>query len=171
MGNETLDAAFVRMPITNLQGLIIYPLAEEAMIVALPIGHRLAKSNRGATAALALKALSDETFVVYRSHGAWAWLRDGVLAACHSAGFSPRIGQEAPHIVSALPLVAAGIGLAIVPASLEQMNIRGVAYRRLNRAAKLKAPLSLALRRSGTSKIVRHFLELSRRTAKDYQSD
>ena len=42
--------------------------------------------------------------------------------ACHAAGFSPLIGQEAPRIVSTLNLVAAGVGIAIVPASLQRMQ-------------------------------------------------
>ena len=48
---------------------------------------------------------------------------------------APRIGQEAPHVTSTLPLVAAGIGISIVPASLQHMKIRGVSYRRLTGAA------------------------------------
>jgi DNA-binding transcriptional LysR family regulator len=163
MGSDQLDVAFIRTPITNLQGFVTHPLLEEAMVVALPSEHPLAQSKVGA---LPLKVLSQETFVVYRSHGAWAWLRDAVFAACRAACFSPRIGQEAPHVISTLPLVAAGIGISIVPASLQQMNIRGVAYRRLSRTTQLKAPLNLASRRGETSAVVQKFLNLVRRTAK-----
>ena len=98
-------------------------------------------------------------------------LRPSVVAACHAAGFNPRIGQETPHIISTLPLVAAGLGISIVPASLQQMNIRGVVYRRLKATAQLRAPLSLASRRGDTSAVVRQFLKLATQTAKKLQPD
>ena len=84
------------------------------------------------------------------------------------AGFSPRVGQEAPHVISMLPLVAAGIGIAIVPASLQRMNIRGVVYRRLTSSTHLKVPLTLVSRRGETSAVVRQFVNLVRRRAKDH---
>jgi DNA-binding transcriptional LysR family regulator len=110
-------------------------------------------------------ALRAETFVVYRQHGAWAVMRDAVFSACHAAGFSPRVGQEAPHVISTLPLVAAGIGISIVPASLQHMNIRGVTYRSLKGPTALKVPLSLASRRD-SSAVVRQFVNLVRGRAK-----
>lgn len=81
------------------------------------------------------------------------------------------IGQEAPRIVSTLNLVAAGLGLSIVPASLQRMHMDGVTYRRLTGAAQLKAPLLLASRRSDTSPIFRQFLALVRQTAKIFRVD
>ena len=119
---DQLDAAFVRTPVADLKGLVAHRLLSEPLVVALPSEHRLA-AKRGA--ALSLMDLREETFVVYRRHGTWAWVRDEVLAACHAAGFSPRVGQEAPHIISTIPLVAAGMGISIVPACLEHMNVRG----------------------------------------------
>ena len=64
--------------------------------------------------ALPLKALADETFIVYRRHNG-PGLYDAILSACNAAGFSPRVGQEAPRIVSTLNLVAAGLGISLVP--------------------------------------------------------
>jgi DNA-binding transcriptional LysR family regulator len=166
---DQLDTAFVRTPITKLQRLVFHPLLEEPMVVALPSGHTLARSN--ARVALPLKRLSEETFVVYQQHGAWAVMRDAVFAACRGAGFNPRVGQEAPHVISTLPLVAAGIGIAIVPASLQHINFRGVAYRNLQGAARLKAPLNLATRRNEPSAVVRQFVSLVRRIAKNFRPD
>ena len=94
-------------------------------------------------------------------------VRDAVLAACHAAGFSPRV-QEAPHVISMLPLVAAGIGISIVPASLRQLNIRGIVYRRLTDSTHRKVTLKLAARRGETSPVVRRFEELVRQKAKNH---
>jgi DNA-binding transcriptional LysR family regulator len=133
------------------------------LLAAFPKGHALARGQ-----VLALKRLSDETFVFNRRYDGRALVRDAAVAACHAAGFSPHVGQEAPQVISTLPLVAAGIGISIVPASLQHMHIRGVAYRRLTGSTLLKVPLNLASRRGDASAVVRQFVNLIRRSAKNY---
>ena len=160
--SDQLDAAFSWYT-AKLGGLVFHPLLEEALVVALPKGHALARGP--ARTGLPLKGFSDETFVVNRNRGP---MPDAVFVACHAAGFSPRIGQEAPHVISTLPLVAAGIGISIVPASLQHMNVRGVVYRRLAGGTQLKVTLNLASRRGDTSAVVRQFVSLVRRRAKSY---
>jgi DNA-binding transcriptional LysR family regulator len=165
--SDRLDAAFIRADSTKLKGLLLHRLLEETLVLAFPRGHALAR--REARAVVPLNHLSEETFVVNRPHGP---MRDAVFAACRAAGFSPRV-QEAPHVISMLPLVAAGIGISMVPASLQHMNVRGVVYRR-NGGTQAKVPLNLASRQGDTSAVVRQFVDLVRRTAKniavsDYQ--
>ena len=67
------------------------------------------------SAALPLAALANETFILYKRPGG-PGLYDTIITACRGAGFSPRVGQEAPRIISTLNLVAAGLGVSIVPA-------------------------------------------------------
>src|SRR5216683_7265240 len=127
--NEQMDAAFLRTPMAEPEDLVINSLLEEPMVVALPSAHALAQ-NDGDDAVLSLKDLAGETFIVYaRQQG--PGLYDATTAACLRAGFSPRLGQEAPRITSALSLVAAGLGISAVPASMQRMIMDGVAYRRL----------------------------------------
>ena len=164
--NDRVDAAFIRTPVADPMGLTVNPLLEEAMLVALPSGH--ARAPRDAEgAALPLAALAGETFVVYRRPSG-PGLYDAIFSACHAAGFSPIVAQEAPRIVSTLNLVAAGLGVAIVPASLQRMQMDGVVYRRLAGAAQPRAPLLLATRRGDTGPVVRHFLDLVKRTARTF---
>ena len=92
------------------------------------------------------------------------------VAACHAAGFSPRIGQVVPHISARLNLIAAGLGVAVVAASVQHIKLEGVAFRRLKGAAQLKAPLSLASRRGDPSPVVRQFLKLAKRTVRNFQA-
>jgi DNA-binding transcriptional LysR family regulator len=164
--NERVDAAFIRTPVADPMGLTVNPLLEEAMLVALPNGHARA-SRTPESAALPLAALAGETFVVYRRPSG-PGLYDAIFSACHAAGFSPIVGQEAPRIVSTLNLVAAGLGIAIVPASLQRMQMDGVVYRRLAGTAQPRAPLLLATRRGDTGAVVRHFLNLVKRTARTF---
>jgi len=155
--DEQIDAAFLRTPIVDTEGLRIEPLLEEPMVVALPVGHVLAQSHRGRDAALSVRELSGETFIVYGrphkagQHGLGQY--EAMIAACHAAGFSPRIGQEALRISST------------------RMNMDGVAYRRLKGTNQPKAILHLASRRGDPSAVVQHFLSLVRRAAKNFVVD
>jgi DNA-binding transcriptional LysR family regulator len=87
------------------------------------------------------------------------------MVACNGAGFSPRIGQEAPRVTSLLALVATGLGITLVPGSLQQMHIDGVIYRPLGRPQP-KAILNVVSRRGDPSAVVRHFLDMVRQAAK-----
>jgi DNA-binding transcriptional LysR family regulator len=167
--NEKLDAVFIRTPVADPAGLVINPLLDEKMLVALPDGHALASAG-SADAAVSLKALAAETFIVYRRPNGQG-LYDAIIAACHASGFSPRVGQEAPRIVATLNLVAAGFGISLVPASLQRMHLDGVVFRRLKGAVQPIAPLRLATRRGEASAAVRRFAELVRTTAKTFDLD
>ena len=163
--NEKIDAAFIRTAVANREGLLLNPLLQEPMVLALPYGHALAE-RASAADALPLKALAAETFIVYRRPSG-PGLYDAILAACHAAGFSPSVGQEAPRIVSTLNLVAAGLGISLVPESLQRMHLDGVVFRPIAGAARPTAPLILASRRGEASAAVRQFLGLVRQTAKN----
>jgi DNA-binding transcriptional LysR family regulator len=170
--SEQVDVAFLRTPIADPKDLVITPLLDEPMVVALPAGHPLAQIARGPDRGITVKALAGETFIVYGrphkpgQHGLGQY--EAMIAACHAAGFSPRIGQEAPRISSTLNLVAVGLGISLIPASLARMNVDGVTYRRLKGNNQPKAILNLASRRGDTSAVVRQFLNLVRRAAKEF---
>lgn len=159
---ERLDAAFVRSPIGDAAGIAVASLLEENMAAALPAGHRLAAP--GQVAPLALAALAPETFILYR-RPVGPGLYDAIIAACQRAGFSPQIGQQAPRMLATLSLVAAGLGVTLVPQSMQLMRLDGVVYRPLDAASTPVAPLNLAYRRSEGSAAVRRFVALVRRRA------
>jgi DNA-binding transcriptional LysR family regulator len=157
---ERIDAAFVRSPIGAVAELAIHSVLEEEMVAALPAGHRLA----GRTTRLPLAALGQETFILYR-RPLGPGLYDAIIAACQRAGYSPHIGQEAPRMLATLSLVAAGLGVTLIPASMRRIGIEGVAYRPLDRKAGLIAPLNLACRRGENAPAVRRFIALVRQSA------
>ena len=164
---ERLDAAFVRSPIGTsagrlAEGIAVHSVLEEAMVVALPAGHALAAGP--AARQLALAALAAETFILYR-RPLGPGLYDAIIAACQRAGYSPAIGQEAPRMLATLSLVAAGLGVTLVPQSMRRLRVHGVVYRALEIGAGLVAPLNLAYRRSESSAAVQRFVALVRRTA------
>ena len=159
---EQLDAAFVRSPIPEGEGVSVHELLEEQMYAALPSGHRLA--GKDSEAALPLAELAAESFVLYR-RASGPGLHDAIVGACHTAGFPPRIEQEAPRITATLNLVAAGLGVTIVPESLCGMRLDGIAYRRLSTTPRLVAPIRLACRSTDHSPAARQFVAMVRREA------
>jgi DNA-binding transcriptional LysR family regulator len=148
---ERLDAAFLRSASTDIAGLTLEPLLEEKMVAAVPAGHPLADAGK-----VALADLAEETFVFYR-RPTGPGLYDAIMAACLAAGFSPTVGQEAPRMASTLSLVASGLGVAITPASMQRMNVEGVAFVRLRGTKGLVAPLLLATRKRDRSTLVDRF--------------
>ncbi len=158
---ERLDAAFVRSGGAHGAGLRVEPLLEEPMVAALPTGHRLA-----AAGGVALAELADQTFVFYR-RPTGPGLHDAIVAACLRAGFSPMVGQEAPRMSSTLGLVAAGLGVSIVPASMQRMNVEGVVFTPFKGDPGLAAPLLLVTRRRDRSPIVEAFRAQAKAAATD----
>ena len=136
-----------------------HPLQDEDMVAALPARHPLAKAK-----GLTLRDLANETLILYRRPDGRG-LYDVIIAACAEAGFSPHVGQEAPRIVSTLNLVAAGLGVTLVPASLSRLPLEGVVYRPLKGKPAVKVPLNLACRRNERSAAVLSFIELVRKQA------
>ncbi len=162
---ERIDVAFIRSQAPHKLGLTVYPLLEEPMVAAVPKGHPLAGGKtRKAKGSLPLAALAQEPFILYRRR-AGPGSYDAIIGACQGAGFSPMIAQEAPQIVSTLNLVAAGLGISIVPESLRSLKLPGVVYLPLRTTPKLVAPLNLACRTTALSAAARNFVQLVRGAA------
>lgn len=120
---QRLDAAFIRPASYAPEGLQFYRLADEPMKIALPSTHALVRKKY-----LKAKDLMDESFILVPGPPGTT-LYSEVFELCHAQGFSPRISQPAPQISSVINLVAAGLGISIVPASLSQIRLKGVCYK------------------------------------------
>jgi DNA-binding transcriptional LysR family regulator len=167
--NELADVVFIRS-ISAPAGLLINRLLDEELVVAIPSGHPLALRKSDCEAPLPLKMLAGESFIIQgrlSGHGLYA----STIAACHAVGFSPKVGQEIPRITSALGYVAAGLGVSLIPASMQRMQMIGVSYRRLTAPPQLVLPLYLVSRRGDSSALVRQFLNFIRRSAKSFSAE
>jgi DNA-binding transcriptional LysR family regulator len=153
-----LDAAFIRPPFQGDEVVAFAPLLLEDLVVAVPRGHRLATRK-----AVALLDLSDQTFVFYHRR-VRPGLTDAVIAACERAGFQPRMGQQAPQLTSTLNLVAAGLGISVVPESLKHLRTNDIVYLQLKGEAP-QAALGLASRVDERSAAVGHFIALAQKAA------
>src|SRR5919197_4260738 len=88
-------------------GLKTLELLEDPMHVALPAGHPLARK-----AALALADLAGEYWIQTSASSPCA---RHVVRSCHAAGFEPRVSFESDDYQTVLGLVAAGVGVALIP--------------------------------------------------------
>ena len=163
--SEQIDVAFLRAQIADPQGLAVHRLLEEPMVAALPSSHHLAVGDTSSDP-LPLRALAGETFILFGG-SAGPGIADASIAACQRAGFTPRLGQQAPRIATTLGLVSVGLGVALVPASIQRAQVDGVTYRRLLSNGAPSAVLNLAVRRGDPSAVVQNFTGMVRSAARD----
>jgi DNA-binding transcriptional LysR family regulator len=133
-----IHVGFVRPPVTDAE-LIAEPLLDEPLVVALPSGHPLAALRR-----IAARRLAGERFVMFQRIPGLV-LHDLVLGFCLQEGFTPNVTQEASQTHAVVGLVSAGIGVALVPASAQEIRLR-VEFRRSRRSRLPSARHYLAAR-------------------------
>ena len=150
-----LDIAFVRPPVSD-HSLMSEVVIREALVVALPPKHRLVSRSR-----LPLSALGNELFIL-PPHDVVPVFHDAVLKACRAAGFIPHAPHEADHLHMVLGLVAAGAGVALVPASARKIQHDQVTYRALHPPPE-KLETALAWRRDDKSPALAEFITTARR--------
>jgi len=126
---DELDAALCFLPIEG-QGLQTRVSLESEFAMALPALHPMAGARR-----LALRQLQGEPFVAYPS-GQGFHLRQAMDAICRDAGFVPRVVRESEASQTLLCLIAAGVGVGLIPSEIEALNIEGVVFRPLPRQAR-----------------------------------
>jgi DNA-binding transcriptional LysR family regulator len=136
---------------TDLEFEVIH---QDPFIVALPENHPLALE----TNSIEVQKLSSELFIMTPRKAGQIYY-DIIINICHHAGFSPKIVQEVHELHTALSLVSAGMGITLVPYSIQDFHINGIVYRQL------KDPISpletaLAWRKDERSSIVHNFLNL-----------
>ncbi len=148
-----LDAAFMRPGLDDPNGVRLKRLPDEPMVVALPANHPLAKQKT-----LPLALLAKESFILFPRLVGLS-LYDDVVRACREAGFELMVAQEAPQISSVVNLVAADLGVSIVPASISQIKLAGVAYRPIDGPPAV-ARLALAVLRSQRSPVTENLMSL-----------
>ncbi|WP_289368137.1 LysR family transcriptional regulator [Pantoea stewartii] len=151
LSEGSLDAVFLRPGFSGSDRFQLRMLSEESMVLVLPESHPAASKT-----SIALSTLRDDHFLLFpRDIG--PTLYDSVIEACRKSGFEPNIAQLAPQIASVINLVAAEMGVSVVPASMAQVKVNGVVFRQIDDEAPV-ARLALAFRRADTSPVLRNFV-------------
>jgi DNA-binding transcriptional LysR family regulator len=152
---QRIDVGFMLAPVQD-STLASEPLLREPLIAALAERHPLAR-KRGA---LALASLAEWPFILFPRHMA-PGLYDDIVSFCRQTGFSPRVEQEAVQMQTIVSLVSAGLGVALIPASMRNLGRAGVVYRLLREKSPL-TELVVAWRQGETSPALVRFLESTR---------
>ncbi len=152
-----INVGFAR-PAIREAGWVVEPVAQEPFVAALPERHPLA-----GVGAVSLAGLAGEPFILFPSDPKPSYA-DLVQALCAQAGFAPSVAQEVREMQTAISLVAAGMGVALVPASVQNLRRRGVVYRPLADAT-ATTELSVVYRAEDLSAVLPVFLRTVRESA------
>jgi DNA-binding transcriptional LysR family regulator len=139
-----LDVGVLRPPAVG-DDIELRTIETEPLVLVVPADHRLAVEP-----VVSLTDVRSESFVAYSSPD--SAVNEAVLRNCRAAGFVPQREHAAPGTAVLLALVAAGLGVAIAPASVRGLPLHGVVFRDLLDGGSVD--LALAWRRSAPSPIV-----------------
>lgn len=124
LNDGRIDLALVRPP-RSASGLCYKEVYREGFVAVLPANSPLAEKPD-----FDIADLRDEPFLTYSSIIGVSY-QDVVFQHCRLAGFRPRVVQEVSHTLSIVTMVAAGLGVGVIPAWVQHMPMQNVAYRPL----------------------------------------
>jgi len=146
-----IDVGLVRLPLMEVSSLDTTPIELDEMHAALPAASPLAQAG-----AVPLQALAGEPFVLQSGISV---LHAITLQACHAAGFTPQVAQEAAQLSAVLALVQSGLGIALVPSCVARSVPQGVRLVRL--AQRVPITTGIALPREAPAPPARNFAALA----------
>jgi DNA-binding transcriptional LysR family regulator len=158
-----IDVGFVRPPVEDAE-LDSETVLSETLVVALPRGHPLTRLRR-----IPARRLAAQPFVAFQRQPGLV-LHHLVLRFCTQQGFTPRVAQEATQTHAVVGLVGAGIGVALVPASIQGTRMRGVEYRPLQERSP-PVETALAWRRDLAMPVLEAFRKTAREVAARYERE
>jgi DNA-binding transcriptional LysR family regulator len=153
--NGRIDVGLVLPPIASA-AIESAAIVREPLIAALPERHPAAAR----TGKISLAALADSPFILFPRHMA-PGLYDDIVSFCRTADFSPRVEQEAIQMQTIVSLVSAELGVALMPASLQNLQRTGVVYRAIRESGPL-TEIHVAWRRDDALPALRLFIDLAR---------
>jgi len=153
LDSGTLDIGLLSAPVDRptIESRGIW---RERVVLAVPAQHAFAR-----LASIPLRKLANEQFIMFPRSIAPA-LYDDVLQFCRRGGFSLQIVQEATQSQTIISLVSAGIGLAILPSSIQGLRRAGVTYRPF-REQSPSVETVIAYRKDRSSLAIENFVRLA----------
>lgn len=116
-----IDLALLRPP-ADQAGITTVTVRRDRLLAAVPADHRL-----GARRHVRVADLRNEAFIMHAGQGR-STMSTVVADLCRQAGFVPTVRHEVAETSTLVTLVAAGLGVAIVPAPTAELAILGVRY-------------------------------------------
>ena len=117
-----LDFGYIRPPAPIPSELNATVVLKEPLVAALPATHP--QSSR---AAIRIRDLQEETFITPRQPSDIGF-HANTLDACGEAGFKPKINSNGRDFTTIASMIAVGIGIALVPKSMDCFRLPGLRY-------------------------------------------
>ena len=152
--DQSIHIGFARPPIEG-DTLLVGAILNEPFVAALPHTHPLASKLE-----LSLIELASEPFVSFPELPLPSYAKS-VRLACEEAGFTPRVVQEVREMQTAISLVVAGLGIALLPASVAHLHRTGLTLLPLKEPAP-RTELAVVSRRNDPSPVLEIFLAIVR---------
>lgn len=146
-----IDAGILYLPIESEELNFVCVLKEE-MVLALPEAHPLAALSQ-----VSMRELKQELFIM-PPHRLGGGLYRQIIQFFQQIEFSPNIVQEATQLQTIISLVAGGVGVALVPASLQNLQRAGVIYRCLQEPTP-EVAIAIAWRQDNYSPVLQKFVD------------
>jgi DNA-binding transcriptional LysR family regulator len=150
-----IDVGVLRPPIGE-EPFGLETICRESFVVVLPNTHPLAAQRR-----IPLSAMADETIILVPTY-VGPGMRDETVEFCHRAGCYPQRLPGTTQMLTVIGLVAAGMGLSLVPASMRTVRWKGIVYRPVEDQMPPVADLAVAWRRDEAYPVVQAFLGVVR---------
>lgn len=152
---NTVDVGFTRPSILSVMPTTItaIPVYEDRLMVVLPIDHPLNRDD----GPIPISKLRNERFVL-RPRGLGTGFFEQVFSVCAEAGFTPNIAQETSEATTTLGLVAAGVGITIVPEALQSIRVHDVVWREIA-DAETRSRIMLVYNKQSTNPLRDQFIK------------
>jgi LysR family hydrogen peroxide-inducible transcriptional activator len=156
---ESMDLAIVTLPITTGQ-FAVEKLFTEELVLAFPADHPLARKEQ-----IQGRELQNQSFILFKDGHC---LADQTQIFLNEHAVRPRIALRTHQIETVRELVAAGLGIALVPAMVRSREVGGVIYRSLEPPHPTRTIAVIWRKRHKHTRAAAEFLAQLRKTAAEW---
>jgi len=154
--DSTMSVGLLRSPSFLSRELFCFEtIQRERFVVALPDSHPAAKQE-----SIRIKALQGEPLIVPPLQPGWGY-SDAIFQIFRDNGIEPQIAEEATQALAVVTLVAGGLGIALLPASVSNLRLPGVAYRPIKGRSRT-SDLAMVWKRDSRASTLRAFIDTVR---------
>ena len=163
--DSAADFGIVQLPEESEPGeptIKIERLFVDEQVLVLPKNHRLVADEATANEGLCLKSVADEPFVLPKAS---CGMTRTISRAFSEAGIRPRVRLETSQIEAVYEMVAAGLGIGLLPSMAMHRSRQDVIWRRIKPPAPKRTIVLATPSATSLSPAAAAFVQIARRIA------